>query len=84
MSVRSDLEQQILDANAQILLWNAALLADAANPQKDYSLDGESVSRDAWRRGLMDLIRMARESILETQKTINALNPYAISTRQVL
>jgi hypothetical protein len=84
VSLQSDLQQQITDALDLIASWNGALLADALNPQKDYSLDGESVSRVAWRAGLMDNIKAAREGILETQQLINSLSPYSISTRQVM
>jgi hypothetical protein len=42
----------------------AALAADAASPQPDYELDGMKVTRDAWRRGMMELLGRANEMIL--------------------
>lgn len=84
---QADVDAQILALNAQIAGWNAALLADLADPagaQPDYSLDGETVSREAWREGLMRLIRQAMEAVTLAQQTRNALSPYWLGTRQVL
>lgn len=55
--------------------WAAQLAVDAARtaPQIDYSLDGESVSREAWRAGLMAKIEAA-------QRLINARNPFCVVT----
>jgi hypothetical protein len=58
-------------------LYEQALAADAVSPQPSYALDGQSVSRNEWRAGLMKMI-------IDLNKTINALNPYVISTRNVL
>jgi hypothetical protein len=54
----------------------AALATDAEFPQADYSLDGETVNRAAWRKGLMD-------EVLRLNKLINSVNPYIVSTRCV-
>lgn len=34
----------------------AALAADSANPRVDYSIEGQSVNRSAWRQDLFDKI----------------------------
>lgn len=41
--------------------WEAALAADAANPQADYSIDGMSVSQSEWRSKLLENITNARK-----------------------
>lgn len=83
MTLRESLEQQIADATVQIALWNAALIADAPNPQPGENVDGEVVDVVAWRKGLMDNIEAARRGILETQIQINKMFPYWVPTRQV-
>jgi hypothetical protein len=40
-----------------------ALIADSLNPLADYSLDGESTSREAWRAGMMNRIEMCDKLI---------------------
>lgn len=57
--------------------WAAALLADSTSPQPSYSLDGQSVSRQEWRDGLA-------KGIESLNKTINAMSPYVVVTKQVL
>lgn len=56
----------------------AQLAADAAlvNGQPTYSLDGESVSRDTWRQGLMDRIKLLTDMI-------QAENPFEIQTQAI-
>ena len=51
----------------------AALAADALNPQPSYSQDGKAVSRNEWRKGLMD-------EVIRLNKIINQYNPYIVST----
>ncbi len=63
--------------NAAIAGYASRLALDSVNPQPSYSLDGKSVSRNEWREGMQRLI----DSLA---KTINALNPYVVSTKQVL
>lgn len=70
MSVASDLSTAIAG-------YAAALAADSVSPQPSYTLDGKSVSRNEWREGLQRMI-------VELQKTVNALSPYIVSTKQVL
>jgi len=57
--------------------YSNAILADSINPQPSYAIDGQQVSREEWREGLM-------RQIITLNKTINALNPYEIITKQVL
>lgn len=57
--------------------WSSALAIDAMSPQPSYSVDGESYQRNEWRQMLL-------ESIIKAKTTINALNPYIGTTRQVL
>ncbi len=40
-----------------------ALVDDSASPQPTYSLDGESVSREAWRDNLLKLVKEMNELI---------------------
>jgi len=51
----------------------AALKADSLNPLPDYSLDGESVSRDAWRSSLL-------QKIHDLNRLIAAEEPFEIRT----
>lgn len=53
--------------------WIAALAEDAANPQPSYSIDGQSVDRNAWRRSLLDSLKLLNEQIL-------ALDPFELRT----
>ena len=46
------LQQSISKLKAMIDGWMNALVADSVNPQPDYSLEGRSVSRVAWRDAL--------------------------------
>lgn len=39
----------------------SALAADSASPGKDYSIDGQSVSRAAWRESLFSKIKEINE-----------------------
>jgi hypothetical protein len=66
-------------ANLQTAVENysTALVSDSVNPQPSYQLDGQMVSRQEWREGLLRIIK-------ELNATINALNPYQIDTKQVL
>lgn len=54
-----------------------ALADDAASPKQDYSLDGETTSRDKWRESLQKLVREYNVMIEEASGTI-------IITRQVV
>lgn len=81
---QAEVDAQIAMDLAMIAGWNAALLADAAAPQADYSLDGEATSRQRWRAELSRLIDEKKRGLLLPQQTYNALNSYWISTRQVL
>jgi hypothetical protein len=38
-------------------LYLTALAEDAANPRPDYSIDGQSVSRESWRAGLFARVK---------------------------
>ena len=62
---------------ATIAGYATALAADSVSPQPSYTLDGKSVSRNEWREGLQRLIDAL-------QKTVNAMSPYVVSTKQVL
>lgn len=55
----------------------AALAADAANPQPSYTLDGKSVQRSEWRTSLMDAIEAMK-------RHVNAYQPYLVRTRYSL
>ena len=57
--------------------YATALATDSVSPQPSYSLDGQSVSRQEWRDGLLKMI-------VELNKTINAMGPYVVTTKQVL
>lgn len=57
--------------------YQNALVADAVSPQPDYKLNDKMVTRSAWREGLQKMI-------VEWQKQLNALEPYLITTKQVL
>lgn len=63
--------------NTAIAGYATALAADSVNPQPSYTLDNKSVSRNEWREGLQKLIDAL-------QKTVNAQNPYVVSTKMVL
>lgn len=84
MSVQSDLEAAIVSMATAKAGYAAALATDSIDPKESYSLDGENVSRESWREGLMRMIEGLDKEILNTQKTINGLNPYWISTQQRL
>jgi hypothetical protein len=62
------LAQNILDLQTQRDGLMAALLADSADPQPDYSVGGQSVQRQAWREGLM-------RQVNEINKTLARLQP---------
>jgi hypothetical protein len=62
------------DLQNAVIGYADALANDALNPQKSYSLDGQVVSWDEWRHGLLDRIK-------QLNQTINALNPYQIDTQ---
>jgi len=63
--------------NTAIANWATALANDSVSPQPSYSLDGQSVSREEWRAGLLQRIQDANQLVI-------ALNPYVIGTRMVL
>ena len=67
---------QLLAATTLRDNYSLALINDSLYPQPDYSLDGESVSRDAWRKNLM-------EQIKSLQEFITMLDPTEITTIQV-
>ncbi len=45
----------------------AALAADSTNPKKSYSIDGQSVNRDAWRESLFKRIAEIDELLTSAQ-----------------
>lgn len=49
----------------------AALLADSADPQPTYSLDGESISRQEWRKGVQEQIKEYTELIITEEPFIS-------------
>lgn len=55
----------------------ANIAAESANPKPSYSIDGESVDWNGWAQA-------QTERINQLNRTINAMNPYIISTRQSL
>lgn len=65
------LAQNIADLKTQRDNLVAALTADSANPQPDYSVGGQSVQRQAWREGLL-------RQIGELNKMISRLSPTEI------
>ncbi len=48
---------------ASISNWLAALYADSLNPRPDYSIDGQTVSRAAWRDSLTRNIKEHQEML---------------------
>ena len=62
---------------SMIIGWQNALVSDSVNPNPDYSVDGQQVSRTQWRESLL-------KNIKETNALINALSPYQIITKSVL
>lgn len=54
----------------------SALLEDAQTPYGDYSLDGESVSQQAWREGMHRLIQ-------EINQTIALYEPFEVRSYSV-
>ena len=67
----------IADLQTAASNYAEALLADSINPKPDYQIDGQNVSRVAWRKSMLDSIR-------DINILINQLQPYAIITKQVL
>lgn len=65
------LAQNIADLKTQRDNLLAALTADSANPQPDYSVGGQSVQRMAWREGLL-------RQVGELNKMIARLSPVEI------
>lgn len=63
----SYLDVTIANLKLQIQGWSTDLVNDAGNgdggTQPDYSLDGRTVTRDAWRAGLQDRIDKAMEQL---------------------
>lgn len=78
------LDAQIALNDSNIAAYQAALAADAANPLKTYSKDGESLDRDGWRKGIMDGIEELRNMNVELQKMRNMAAPYVVRTRHLL
>ena len=57
--------------------YQAALAADALNPQPTYSLDGQMVDRNKWRESMFKMC-------MDLQQLINATNPYIVRTKVVV
>ena len=57
--------------NASITGWLTELYEDSLDPKPDYSLDGQTVSRAAWREGLMRMVK-------EAQELATMLDPYEL------
>ncbi len=64
--------------------YQAALLADSADPKKTYTKDGESLSRNEWRAGLIEAVASLTGLNVEMQKILNGLDPYVLRTRHML
>jgi hypothetical protein len=47
----------------------AALVADSANPRVDYNIDGQSVSRSAWRENVTRMLKEIDLLIQQYQPT---------------
>lgn len=55
----------------------ANIAAEAANPKVSYSIDGESVDWTTW-------ARVQQDRIVQLNQTIQAMQPFVLSTRQSL
>lgn len=64
---RQDLEEALEAATTSLALYNQQLAKDALNPLGSYHLDGESVDRDKWRRGIMQVKKDLTEEIRQIQ-----------------
>ena len=69
----ADIVEQLEDTRDGYL---AALLADSLNPRVDYSIDGQSVSRAAWRASMF-------RAVTETQQLINMVQPFEIMSQMI-
>jgi len=81
MSVASDLTDAIATNAATIKQYATILAADALAPKTSYTLDGESCSRNEWRKSLTDAMQALADNNEMLQKLINQQAPYAVSTR---
>lgn len=81
MSVASDLQDTIATNAATIKQYAAVLAADALDPKKTYSIDGETVSRNEWRKSITDAMQALADNSETLQKLIVQQQPYFISTR---
>ena len=61
------------DLQAIVTGYAQALVADAANPQPDYELNGKKVTREKWRASLWEALQSAQLMILKLQ-------PYWVET----
>lgn len=80
----AQIEAQIASNATSIAGYQAALEADSANPLKTYSKDGESLSRNEWRAGLIAAVKELVELNAELQGMLNRVQPYILRTRHAL
>lgn len=84
MSVATDLQAAIESNASAIAGYAAALAADSASPLSGYTLDSESVPREAWRLSLSEQIARLTAANVALQDALNRQTPWLVSTRQVL
>jgi sulfatase maturation enzyme AslB (radical SAM superfamily) len=72
-SAAEQMRSAIASNGLVIARYSAALAADAANPLADYSLDGESTSRDNWRSTLAGSIERLTNANLAMMQQLIAL-----------
>jgi len=71
--------QAIIDAKLALLASVTAALADlVANPQPDYSIDGQTVSMTQYQRYLMDLQEREQKVIDALISTKNRFKPWQV------
>jgi hypothetical protein len=57
--------------------YEAALVADSANPQPSYTVDGKKVERTEWRAAINDILN-------DLYLKENQAKPYVVRTRMML
>lgn len=71
--------QAVIDAKLALLASVTAQLADfIANPQLDYSIDGQSVSATQYQRYLMDLQAAETKAVSDLIQLKNKFKPWQI------
>lgn len=83
MSATADLILSRDRIATRISEYALALANDTTAPKSSYTLDNKTVDRNGWRTSISNTIAILTKQIAELNQTINAMNPYVISTKMV-